>query len=391
MKLAISVPSGYNARELLLPLRERLDADDAIEHVLVVTPAAAFQQDLFPVLGEKYLLTEALGNQQADVVITPTIGLDPRDTPILRDAKQRGIPTLTFVASWDNVFKMERLLAKGHSGTTKEAGGAYEVPDYFAFWNAMNQDHTLRIFPECDPSRARITGPPRFDYFSHEDRIPTKQQLLEFLGFEVTAGPLLHGATTELYPFDYILAALDDARSAGTLPTNANLYASVHPGGDMAKHNYAQFKAQVKYSFGRREGSPHPDFKYLPTDEQTYMLIALFKHTDVLVNQSSTVAIESMAADVPVINVKYGKAWDWWHWYRSMVYRDFKEHYRYITEEGGTRIVGNDKELINAVQHYLEHPESERTERQKTIEKMITYTDGSCGQRLLDFAKEIAQ
>lgn len=391
MKLAISAPSGYNTRELLLPLQELLDADASIEEVLVITPAAPWQAELFPGWGAKYVFAKELGQHPVDVVITPTIGLDPRDTPILQAAKRRGIPSLTFVASWDNVFKMERLLAKGHSGTTKAAGGAYALPDYFAFWNTMNQEHTLRIFPQVDPASTRITGPPRFDYFSQTDRIPTKSALLNFLGFTDTAGPLIHGATTELYPFDYILAGLNAARTAGALPGNLNLYASVHPGGDISKHQYAPFNVQVKYSFGRREQAPHPDFAYLPTAEQTYLLIALFKHTNVLVNQSSTVAIESMAADVPVINVKYGKRWDWWRWYRSMVYRDFKEHYRSITEEGGTRIVSNDEGLIDAVQHYLENPESEREQRHKTIKKMITYTDGSCSRRLLDFAKEIAR
>jgi len=255
----------------------------------------------------------------------------------------------------------------------------------------MNRDHIGRVFPQVNDDRIRITGAPRFDYFTHQDRVPSKHEVLAYTGLPSESNlKILHGATTELYSFEYILAALAEAKASRALVAPTALYASVHPGGDMNRHQYDSYGAVTRYSFGRREKATHPNFSYLPTDEEIYMLVALFKHTDVLVNQSSTVAIESMACDVPVINVKYGKPMDWWGWHRSMVYRDFQQHYRYITEEGGTTIVKNKKRLIAAVNRYLENPAHEREQRAKTVRKMITYTDGSASKRLLDFAKELA-
>jgi len=97
-----------------------------------------------------------------------------------------------------------------------------------------------------------------------------------------------------------------------------------------------------------------------------------------------------MLADVPVINVKYGMRLDWWRWYRSMVYRDFNEHYSQITSEGGTSVVKNEKEMLNEINKYESDGDYKSKERAQTIKKMITYTDGSASKRVLDMIKRIA-
>jgi hypothetical protein len=403
MKLLISAPTGYNARELLLPLHEHLASDADIPEIHVITPAAPYAAALFPAFAKKFFWhnnpadlaghTELLKTVKPTVILTPTVGLDAKDIYILRAGKELGISTVTFIASWDNVFKMERLKKKGFSGAEKGRTLDYQFPDFIAVWNQMNYDHVLEAFgDEIEASHMTITGPPRFDYFAHADRIPSRDDLLAYIGFAPadSAKPLLHCATTELYPFEYIIKALHQAAQAHKLPDSL-LYASVHPGGDMKRHRqYAQYGAHVKYSFGRRQHAPVAEFAYLPSEKEIYMLIALWRHTNVLINQSSTVAIESMAADAPIINVKYGQPWDWVGWRRSMVYRDFTQHYRYITDGGGTRIVTTAGQLVPEVNRYLDNPALERAERQATLKKMITYTDGTSSQRLLAYLKQCA-
>lgn len=404
MKIVISAPTGYNARELLLPLHEHLSADTAIQEIHVLTPAAARNQELFPAFGYKFhwhanppdlaAHRQLFKTIQPSIILTPTVGLDRRDTMIIRAGKQQSVPTVTFIASWDNVFKMERLDNKGFGGALRKQAADWELPDYLALWNQMNYDHILASFgKEIDAAHLTITGPPRFDYFAHTDRIPTKAQLLRYLDWPEAdpALPLLHFATTELYPFEYIIRSIREAIDRGRLPGDMLLYASVHPGGNMKRHeHYKKYGVRVKYSFGRREGNSRREFAYLPTDEEIYMLIALWQHTSVLINQSSTTAIESMASDTPVINVKYGRPFDWFGWRRSMVYRDFQQHYRYITDQGGTRIVKNPRQLVSQINQYLNNPALEQAERQATLARIITYTDGSSSQRLIDYLKKCA-
>lgn len=381
MHLVFSTPSGFHARELLLPLKALLEKDNTINHVTVITPGAPYRKEIFPTYGAKFDFennpattedhAELLRQLNPSIVVTTTSGLDTKDLPILEAATRRKLPTFTFIASWDNVWKMERL---------KNDGRPQIIADRVAVWNTMMRDHLRRVFPDLAPERITVTGAPRLDFFHHHDHIPNRATLLEKLGFQNNV-KLIHVATTELYPSDYILKTL--------APLPIKIYVSVHPGGNLEKHKaYAEpFLAVVHYSFGRQERAPVPAFLYNPTLDDVYMLIALFKYTDVLVNHSSTVAIESLLADRPVINVKYGRRFDWWRWHRSMVYRDFQQHYQDLVAAGATRLVHNPRQLIRALQDYLEHPEQQQAERAATAKKIITTTDGTASQKMLELIK----
>ncbi|MEX1997108.1 MAG: CDP-glycerol glycerophosphotransferase family protein [Candidatus Andersenbacteria bacterium] len=393
LTLLFSVPTGYNARELLTPLQEHLERDEAVGSVICLTPAAAAHQEIFPSFTKKFrfianparqtLHHKLLQQLAPDIVVTPTAGLDHHDTPILRASQQLNIPSLTFISSWDNVYKMERF---------QKYGKAYELADHLVVWNQMMHDHLRKIFPHLKSEAISIIGAPRLDFFTHTDRLPSKKTLLQHLGLPYDRGKIIHLATTELYPMGYIVQTIREAETSGKIPHQLHIYASVHPGGDLSKHRaYArQYGVVLGYSFGRRESSSHPNFLYNPTREEIYLLVALFKHADVLVNHSSTVAIESLFANVPVINVKYGQPLDWWRWYRSMVYRDFQQHYADITAGQATTIVHSKRELIQALNKDLADPGHLAAARQQTLKRIITTIDGTAGRQLLDKIKQIA-
>ena len=375
MIIAISVPSGAHARVLLLSLKRLFEADPDVDKVICITPAAPYRDKLFPRYKDKFDFTAEFP-ARADIVVTTTSGLDPKDVPILQTARQRNIPTLTYVESWDNIWKMVKL---------KKKGKPLALADHVVVWNEINRQHLLRAFPELSPGQVTPIGSPRLDLFWHEDKIPSKEELLKHLGFSDFSRPLIHFSTTELYPMDYIVKAVAQNIQG------ANLYASVHPGGNMANHeSLKQTGAIVKYSFGRHPENPLEEFKYNPSLEELYLLVALFRHSDLLINHSSTTAIESMLADVPVINVKYGRPLDWWRFSHSPVSQDFHEHYADVVSDGATKVVKNKRQLVESVKYYLAHPEQDRSARQATLKKMITTTDGTGSQKVFDKIKSCA-
>lgn len=390
MKILFSVPTGYHLRELLLPLRPLLEKDADITQVICLTPAAAYRQQIFSEFSDKFSFVsnpqdlsahkELLETHQPDLVITDTVGHDELDYPILETAKHLHIPTLTFIASWDNVWKIKRLM---------DANKPISLADRFVVWNTMMKDHLLRLFPQkIQPDHIHVIGAPRLDYFFHHKNIPSKEDLYAHLGFKDIDRPLIHIATTELYSMDYVVAAIHSAAQNNQLPKNPHLYASIHPGGDLSRHDYLKkYHVTYRYSFGRDNNAPLPSFLYHPTDQDIYMLVALFTHADLLINHSSSVALESLLGKTPVINVKYGRPLDWWHWYRSMVYRDFKEHYVDLVKDGATTIVHNQKQLVHAASNLLQNPTQNESARLTTIKRMITTTDGTASQKMLDLIK----
>ncbi|MFH1353928.1 MAG: hypothetical protein ABIH36_01445 [bacterium] len=389
MKLLFSAFTGYNLRELLLPLTPLINQDKNINEVIVVSPAAPYRDQLFAYLPAKYrFLTDQpgvsgykklLSDHQPDCVVTPTPGLEEKDIPLLQAARQIGIPTVTFIASWDNVYKLARRIK------IRKYKQQYAVADHFAVWNAMNKKHLLNIVPRLAPQQITVTGAPRLDFLSDPVKIPSRETLLQRLKIPDDGKKLIHVASTELYPSDYIIKAIADRG-------DCHILLSVHPGGNITFHRrYAEpYRAFVRYSFGRRRHSPVPEFTYNPTLDDLRLHAALFLHSDLLINHSSTVTIESLLADTPVINVKYGKPLDWWRWHRSMVYRDFNQHARIIIDSGATAVVHSRRELINAVAANLQDPAMHQAARRALAIKMVTITDGTAGRRLLDLIKNVA-
>lgn len=388
MKLLFSVPTGYHVRELIMPLRPYLEADTDISHVDVLTPVADGAAEVFHGYGTKFAFhnnpSDLEGHKKLiqelapDIVITDTVGHDELDYPILRAASELGMKTLTFIASWDNVWKIKRLM---------DSGKPVHIADIIIVWNTMMRDHFLRLFPNISTDRVYVIGAPRLDYFWQKDAIPSKQEVYSYLGISDTTKPLIHVATTELYPIDYVVKTIRESIDAGTLP-DAHIYASVHPGGNMENHKaLADLGAIVKFSFGRHEDAPHPNFKYRPTENDIKMLIGVFMHTNVLVNHSSSVALESMIAHVPIMNVAYGMKFDWWRWYRSPVYRDFKEHYADIINQGATYVVKNRGALIMAMQDALQYPSKKNDNMDATLKTMITTVDGTASKKVLNRIK----
>lgn len=392
MKILFSVPTGYHLRELLLPLRSLLEADNTIEKVFVITPTARFRRDIFSSFSHKFEFFEnpddlashatLMRNLTPSIVVTNTVGHDALDYPILKAAADNKIPTLTFIASWDNVWKISRLMA-AHKPTY--------IADHLIVWNTMMKSHLLQIIPKLTANRISVIGAPRLDYFWQTKKIPSKATLYQQLSLTDLAKPLIHFATTELYPMDYVVAAIAEAIETGDIPA-CYLYASVHPGGDIKRHTkLASFGATVRYSFGRQAQALHPAFAYVPTEPDIYRLISLFMHADALINHSSTTALESLIAGTPVINVKYGQPFDWWRWYRSAVYRDFREHYADLIRDGATYVVTNKQQLITSLKQALANRAAKAQARQTTIKRMITTTDGSASQKVLAKIKDHAK
>lgn len=374
----LSVPSGSHSRALLKPLRpffEQATREQKIK-LIIVSPMSRYPDLIREFQGSGFIFVawepSIFEQYQPALVVSTTTGLDECDIPILKEAKKRKIPTLTYIESWDNVWKMQRRQNEMVKVNT------------LLVWNEMMKKHAQRIFGYKD-NQIHIVGSPRLDYFWHKDKIPSREELCHYLNVDPKK-KLIHIATVELYDISYVVKIIAEARDQGKIKMPVEIYCSVHPGGDITKHEqYARIcKAKLRYSFGRNDSVLHPLFKYNPTDQDMYMLVSLWINSDLMVNFSSTAAIESMLGDTPTINVMFGKPFDFWRWRKSAVYRDFKEHYKDIITERGTTVVKNKKQFLAAINQYLVRPDLNREGRRKTCQKMLTFLDGQSSERVFN-------
>ena len=115
-----------------------------------------------------------------------------------------------------------------------------------------------------------------------------------------------------------------------------------------------------------------------------------FKHADVVVNLSSTVAIDAAILDTPVVNLDFdpqpGQA-------DQQLIKEINHewpHFKPIAESGGVWLVNDFEELIEAVRTYLARPELHREQRRWMAEYVCGFSDGQCGERMADAIVDFA-
>ncbi|TSC71563.1 MAG: hypothetical protein G01um101438_1037 [Parcubacteria group bacterium Gr01-1014_38] len=395
LQIAFSVPSGAHHRSVLQPMRDLL-AQETDWQFLIITPGAPWSDQLFPFndyprerfsFAENGAADRVLAEVRPPLVVTTTAGLDPADPPILETAKRLGLRTATVIESWDNVLKMARV----NRGLGK-SGQRIVLPDHLLVWNEIMKRDLLRLFPVLTRDQISIVGAPRLDYFGPRftAQLPSKHDTLRAFDLDPSQR-VLHLATTELYDHGHVARAIGEAKRRGDLPSDLQLYASVHPGGNMERHRpwAEQYGFTIRFSPGRHEGAPHPDFRYNPSREEMLLLVSLFTHTDIAVNLSSTVALESCVADRPVICAFFGKPFDWLTWRRSMVVRDFREHYADLLRGGGIAVARSPRKLIELIRTYLENPTKDREGRRRSAEIIATTLAGDASERVLHILKAL--
>lgn len=395
--IVISVPSGAHHRSFLLPMRDLL-RQHTDWRFLIITPGAPWSDTLFPAgdyprdrfaFADNRAAEPLIRETRPNLLITTTAGLDPLDAPLLESAKATGTRTVTFVESWDNIWKMDRV-AHGLG----KPGQRVVLAEYFLVWNDVMKTHLHRAFPTISLDQIAVTGAPRLDFFGPRfaSQRPRPEQTLSAFGLN-PSGRVLHLATTELYDHGHVAKAIAEGKRRGDLPADLQLYASAHPGGKLERHKpwADEHGFTLRFSPGRQENAPHPDFRYNPSLHDMLLLASLFKETDVMVNLSSTVALESCLADRPTICAFFGKPWDWFTWYRSMVVRDFKEHYAAMLRGGGIAVARNPRQLVQTIREYLSNPAKDHEGRRRSAEIIATTVAGDASERVLKALKTFVQ
>ena len=328
------------------------------------------------------IYTDLFDRYRPSLVIASTPGWR-LDRYLLREAAQRGIPTMTAIVGWDNP-------------------SSYAIPgaavDWATCWSEA-QKRELVLGSDWLPDRVHIGGIPSYDGYLRELwRIPREEyfrlhQLDPARRLISYASSFVHFAPS--YPNIEALARLV---SSDALEHPAQLLVRLHP-------THFQDKPKIFADERRRIQAleqMHPHVHVVQPvplggslgyyggedmDEKTSMMA----YSDVLVTVYSTMLVETAIHDTPmiaaVIDLRGG--WNSPRKY-SLALKDignWPTHRRFRDAKAG-RIARNENELRAAINGYLANPSLDAAERRKFVQDEITFTDGSAGSRTAAFILE---
>ena len=285
----------------------------------------------------------------------------------LRVAHRMGIPTAGFIFSWDNLTSRSRIF----------------VPyDDYLVWHEGMKRQLLGIYPWVDPDSVHVTGTPQFDYHFDAARFLSRTELSRRIGIDPERPFVLYttGISNHFYDehlhVEEVIRILRDERFE-TRP-------------QLVVRTYVKGTSEEMLAIGQRR---EPDVVFpevlweprwqTPRFEDLEIYSNLLRHCALGINAASTVSLELLMLDKPVINLDFdppGSDLPWDMGYDRHIQFD---HYKPVADSGAVMVARSVEDMRRFIRRGLEQPQADQEARQLLLGAMFGSTlDGQAGERV---------
>ncbi|MCI0393981.1 MAG: hypothetical protein L0332_03320 [Chloroflexi bacterium] len=294
----------------------------------------------------------------------------------VRVARAMGIPTAGFIFSWDNLTSRSRI---------------FEPYDHYLMWNERMRQQLIGQYPFLKPEQVVVTGTPQFDFHFKPEFWLSREELCRRIGADPSRPFILY--TTAVGPFfpeeyrtvELVIRLLKEI----DLPEKPQLVVRIYPKApDPKMLELAQ------------QNIPDVIFPpmlwdlqwFTPSFEDQPIYTSLLRHCALGINAASTVSLELMMHDKPVINLGFDPPGSQLpHALRFSKHITF-DHYRPVAESGGVMVAWSPKEMGDHLIHGLSQPQAGSQQRQQFIRQMFGDTlDGQAGRRVAEQLVHLAE
>jgi len=269
------------------------------------------------------------------IVVTPLVHFASTQVDLVKAGRQRGIPTMLAVASWDNLTNKGRLKVQ---------------PDRVAVWNqAMARE--AEAFHRVPADRIRITGAPVFDSWFDCSSARTRHGFLVSLGLDPTRPLLVYTCSSSSIagPAEHVLIKkwLAAVRtSPASSMRHANVLIRPHPMNRASwrevtridAHGHSRWKRAVVWPLQPKH----------PTDpaSRAGFFDTLF-HADAIVGLNTSAMLEALILGRPVLTFLG---------HECAVSQTRNLHFQHLAESGCVYQADTLHEHIAQLTEVLEHP-----------------------------------
>lgn len=291
----------------------------------------------------------------------------------LAAARRLGIPTAAFIFSWDNITSRGRIK---------------EPYDYYFVWHQGMKDELLKYYPNVKASRVFVTGTPQMDFHFKPEFVVSRAEICRRVGLDPSR------------PFIFYTTGV-----AGHFPEEhrtvefiANALKRMQPSPQLLVRTYIKGTSEEMKALAGRNlpGVVFPPVLWkedalTPMYEDITVYSSLLHHCSLGINVASTVSLELMIHDKPVINLGFdppGSNLTRWSQFERHLRLD---HYRPVAESGGVMVARSTEDLERMIQEALTHPGAQSAARRRFIDQTFGNTlDGKSAQRIADVLISLA-
>lgn len=300
-----------------------------------------------------------------------------RAVPAILAARARGIPTATFIYSWDNLPKARMPIN----------------PSDFLVWSEFMKQELLSYYPDVKPDRVHVAGTPQFEAYRDISLVRPRAEFLGKLGLDP-------GRPVICFSGDDVLTSPHDPRYLADLAEAMRAF-------DAPRRPQILFRRSPVDQTGRYDGvlARYPEIassnpcwtmraandwsQVVPKWEDVALLVNVVRHSDLVVNVGSTMAMDFAVYDKPAVYIAYDPEGIDRTWTVHDVYR--KIHFRTVHALQPVYWARSPGELGTVVLHALEHPSEKSPARRAWLSLHVHQPMDRASERFASLLEALSQ
>lgn len=296
----------------------------------------------------------------------------PFIAPLAYQAKKMKLKTASFIFSWDN------LASKGRMASNF---------DYFLVWSDLMKTELLQFYTSVKAKSIKVVGTPQFEPYVLERYQSTKKEFQLKFDLDVSkkticfsCGDISTSKNDELY-----IETIANAVLSSQL-TNVNLLVRTSPAEDPIRFSALAKKFPfIKWNYPKwnlsRKGHQEEWSQRVPSVQDVIELRSILEFSDLNVNMLSTMSLDFMQFDKPVINSVFGNGQK--GLYNDQRFLDFA-HLVNVVESQATKIAKDEKKLIEYINRYLDSPDLDKENRRVLLKMQVSKPLQGTGKRIAE-------
>lgn len=296
----------------------------------------------------------------------------PFIAPLVYQAEQLKIKTASFIFSWDNLASKGRMAANF---------------DYYLVWSDLMKTELQQFYSSVKKENIEVVGTPQFEPYVMDKYKVSREAFVSKFNLDTTlkticfsCGDISTSRNDELY-----IETIANALLEGKIQ-NVNLIVRTSPAEDPIR--FASFVERfpfIKWNYPKwnlsREGHQEVWSQRIPSVEDVMDLRSLLEFSDLNINMLSTMSLDFIQLDKPVINTVFGNV-------ENGLYDDQRflnyAHIVNVVNSNATKIAKNQSELLTAINLYLDNPNLDSDNRKQLLQLQVSKPLSGTGKRIAE-------
>jgi len=317
---------------------------------------------------------EFFDKYKPDLLFAPNM-FSPEDLRMLKQSKIWKVKTITTAKSWDV------LITKAFTRV---------IADKILVFNEFNKEEAVNV-GDYSPSKVLITGFPQFDVYNSPSIILPREEFFRRVGGDPNKDMILIAA-----PGDWktthnreIVLEINRRIERGYFAKPLQILVRFHP-----KYRDSAEGLVLKNIITERPGTHFSNegefnidsgasniYQWTFTNKDVVHLANSIYHSSVVVNTESTITLDGLACDKPVILVGYDGDVDLPYWESVRKLYD-REHFARIVQTQAVPLAKSHDDLCNFINEFVKNPDHLLDKRINLKNKMLYKIDGRAAERV---------